>query len=64
MMSDYDGFDRPYPAWFPYFCLAFLVLGAAVYWVASASSAPPTSRTQEEMSLARNKPAIISKRRA
>jgi hypothetical protein len=64
MMSDYDGFERPYPTWFPYFCAALLLLGVAVYWIVGDRLASPSRQTQDELSIARNKAPVATKRRA
>ena len=65
MMSDYRGHDRPYPIWFPYLLVAMFLVGATIYIAARGSDrAPASGQNQDDMSMARYKTSIASKRRA
>jgi hypothetical protein len=63
MMSDYSGYDRPFPAWFPYLVAAIVAIGAAAYGMMSSSKAPPSGRSQDNIDVARTRPGIPTQRR-
>jgi hypothetical protein len=63
MMSDYSGYDRPFPTWFPYLVAAIIVIGAAAYALTSNGKAPPSGRMQDNIDVARNRPVVPTHRR-
>jgi hypothetical protein len=62
-MSDYSGYDRPYPTWFPYFLVAILIICASTYFLSRESKLPASTQPQKDMSVARHKVSGFTNRR-